>query len=126
MQEVLIDKVGFQGDGLSRDGIVVPLTLPGERVTVKSGKDCVELDEVLEASPDRVTPPCRHFAACGGCALQHWNMAAYSAWKREVVEAQLRRAGLETQVAAILTTPPASRRRVGLHARKAGKSVELG
>ena len=44
VQEVLIDKVGFQGDGLSRDGVVVPLTLPGERVTVRPGKERVELD----------------------------------------------------------------------------------
>lgn len=126
MQEVLIDKVGFQGDGLSREGVVVPLTLPGERVTVRPGKERPELAEVLAASPDRVTPPCRHFTACGGCAMQHWDMAAYSAWKREVVEVQLRHAGLETEVAPILTTPPASRRRVGLHARKVGKSVEIG
>ena len=126
MQEVLIDKVGFQGDGLTRDGVVVPLTLPGERVSVRQGKERVELAELLEASPDRVAPPCRHFTACGGCALQHWDMKAYSAWKREVVEAQLRRAGLETEIAPVLTTPPASRRRVGLHARKVGKAVEIG
>jgi 23S rRNA (uracil1939-C5)-methyltransferase len=126
VQDVLIDKVGFQGDGLTRDGVVVPLTLPGERVSVRPGKERVELAEVLEASPDRVAPPCRHFTACGGCALQHWDMKAYSAWKREVVEAQLRRAGLETEIAPILTTPPASRRRVGLHARKAGRAVEIG
>ncbi len=126
MQDVLIDKVGFQGDGLTRDGVVVPLTLPGERVSVRQGKERVELAELLEASPDRVAPPCRHFTACGGCALQHWDMKAYSAWKREVVEAQLRRAGLETEIAPVLTTPPASRRRVGLHARKVGKAVEIG
>jgi 23S rRNA (uracil1939-C5)-methyltransferase len=126
VQDVLIEKVGFQGDGLTREGLIVPMTLPGERVTVRPGNDRVELVEVLEPSTDRVTPPCRHFTACGGCAMQHWDMTAYGAWKREVVEAQLRRAGLETEVAPILTTPPASRRRVGLHVRKVGKSVEIG
>lgn len=124
--EASIEKVGFQGDGLTAGGLAVPLTLPGERVQARQGKDRAELVEVIEASPDRVVAPCRHFSACGGCALQHWDMAAYSAWKREVVEAQLRRAGLETEVAPILTTPPASRRRVGLHARKQGRSVEIG
>ncbi len=124
--EAYIDKVGFQGDGLTAGGLVVPLTLPGERVRVRHGKDRLELVEVIDASPDRVAAPCRHFSACGGCALQHWDMAAYGAWKREVVEIQLARAGLVTEVMPILTTPPASRRRVGLHARKAGKTIELG
>ncbi len=121
--EADIDKVGFQGDGLTRDGRVIPLTLPGERVRAvasrdKDGKERVEVLEILSSSPRRVVPPCRHFAACGGCALQHWEMEAYGAWKREVVEVQLLRAGLETDVAPILMTPVASRRRVGLHARK--------
>ena len=123
--EALIDKVGFQGDGITAGGLIVPLTLPGETVRVrtakdKDGKPRNELVEILDASPDRVTPPCPHFSTCGGCALQHWEMGGYSAWKREVVEVQLKRAGLETEVAPILTTPPASRRRVGLHARKSG------
>jgi len=118
-----IDKVGFQGDGLTKDGRAVPLTLPGERARAavirdKDGKERIEVLEILTPSPERVTPPCRHFAACGGCALQHWDMAAYGDWKRDIVDVQLRRAGLETEVAPILITPPGSRRRVGLHARK--------
>ncbi len=133
--EVDIDKVGFQGDGLTADGVVVAMTLPGERVRVathrdKDGKERTDIVEILKASSDRVTPPCRHFATCGGCALQHWDLEAYGAWKREVVEVQLTRAGLETEVAPILMTPPASRRRVGLHARKVSLKkdapVELG
>src|SRR5690242_15250825 len=106
--EALISKVGFQGDGLTAGGLVVPLTLPGERVRVRQGKDKLELVEVLEASPDRVVPPCAHFSACGGCALQHWDIPAYSAWKRDTVGNLLQRAGLETELAPILTTPPAS------------------
>jgi 23S rRNA (uracil1939-C5)-methyltransferase len=127
--EALIEKVGFQGDGMTAGGLVVPLTLPGERVRVRQGKageGRLELAEVLEASPDRVTPPCIHFTACGGCALQHWDISAYSEWKRGVVGNLLQRAGLETELAPILTTPPQSRRRVGLHARKIGKQIELG
>jgi len=124
--ELDIVRMGFQGDGMSADGQAVPLSLPGERVRVKKGKERLELIDVIEASPQRVTPPCPHFSACGGCALQHWDVAAYSAWKRDVVIAQLRRAGLEAEVGPIFTVPPASRRRVGLHARKAGKAVLLG
>ena len=124
--EAHIDKVGFQGDGITAGGLIVPLSLPGERVVVRQGKERPELVEVLEASPQRVAPPCPHFSACGGCTLQHWDMAAYSAWKHDMVAIQLQRGGLETQVAPIFTTPPHSRRRVGLHARKQGKTVQLG
>ncbi len=124
--EAVIEKVGFQGDGLTAQGVPVPLTLPGERVRLRKGKERAELIEVLEPSPQRVIPPCKHFSVCGGCALQHWDMAAYSAWKQEIVAAQLSRSGLDTEVMPILTTPPGSRRRVGLHARKAGKAVEIG
>ena len=45
--------------------------MPGEkvqgRVVVDKGSWArVELTEVVEASPQRVAPPCPHFAACGG------------------------------------------------------------
>ena len=124
--ETVIGKVGFQGDGIGAGGEIVPLTLPGERVRVRPGKERLELVEVLEPSPERIAPPCPHFAACGGCTLQHWEMSAYSAWKRDMVQVLLGRAGLEVEVAPILTTPPHSRRRVGLHARKQGKLIDLG
>ena len=130
--ETIIDKVGFQGDGITLEGQIVPLTLPGERVLVRPGKantsdkNHLELVDILQVSPERVAPVCAHFAACGGCSLQHWDLAAYSAWKRDMVQVLLGRAGLEVAVAPILTTPPHSRRRVGLHARRQGKQVELG
>lgn len=124
--ELDIARVGFQGDGLSPDGQPVPLSLPGERVRVRRGKDRLELLEVVTASDQRVAPPCPHFSACGGCTLQHWALEDYSAWKRDVVVAQLRRAGLDTEVGDIFTVAPHTRRRVGLHARKVGKSVQLG
>ena len=65
-----IARVGFQGDGLSADGHIVPLTLPGERVRVRvrEGGGQAELLDILSPSPQRVTPPCPHYAACGGCA----------------------------------------------------------
>jgi 23S rRNA (uracil1939-C5)-methyltransferase len=129
--EAVIEKVGHQGDGLTADGRPVPLSLPGERVRARSiedrsGKRHNRLLEVLEASPQRVAPPCPHFERCGGCALQHWDMNAYSAWKREIVQTTLERAGFAVTCAPILTSPPHSRRRVGLHARRQGKTVEIG
>ncbi|WAC49041.1 class I SAM-dependent RNA methyltransferase [Asticcacaulis sp. SL142] len=130
-QSLSITSLGFQGDGISAEGIFVPLTLPGEVVQADVHKDRADLLDIITASPDRTDPVCRHFSRCGGCALQHWEINAYSAWKRDLVISLLSKAGLETQIDPILTTPPHSRRRVGLHAKringpKGAFRVELG
>jgi len=66
------------GEGIIRDGktAFVGGALPGEvirfrRLRRHRGHDDGELLEVITASPDRVSPRCRHFGVCGGCALQH-------------------------------------------------------
>lgn len=52
---------------------------------------------VLEPSPDRVVPACRHFGDCGGCSWQHLSYPAQLAAKKSILEDSLRRLGkLET------------------------------
>jgi tRNA/tmRNA/rRNA uracil-C5-methylase (TrmA/RlmC/RlmD family) len=80
--------------------------LPGERVraritdvTAKFAR--ADTVEVLEASPDRVEPPCPHArpGGCGGCDWQHATLPAQRALKAVVVAQQLRRiAGIEREV----------------------------
>ncbi|MBW8860546.1 MAG: RNA methyltransferase, partial [Caulobacter sp.] len=125
MRELRIQAVGAQGDGIA-EGSFVPLTLPGERVTAEMNGNRGELVEVLEPSSDRVLPPCPHFGVCGGCAFQHWDAAPYLEWKREQVRFQLAREGLETEVLPTFASPPASRRRVALHARGGKGGARLG
>ena len=77
--------------------------LPGERVLarvteVTSRFARAEAIEVLEASADRVEPPCpnAHPGGCGGCDWQHASLPAQRALKAAVIAQQLRRvAGLE-------------------------------
>ncbi|EJL21345.1 SAM-dependent methyltransferase, tRNA(uracil-5)-methyltransferase [Caulobacter sp. AP07] len=125
MRELRIEAVGAQGDGLAQ-GAFIPLTLPGERVTAQMSGSRGELIDVLEASADRVTPPCPHFGVCGGCALQHWAIEPYLDWKREQIRIQLGREGLETEILPTFASPPASRRRMALHARGGKGGVKLG
>jgi 23S rRNA (uracil1939-C5)-methyltransferase len=65
-----------------------------------------------------VTPPCRHFGTCGGCALQHLASETYRAGKRALVVDALARQRLDIGcVADLVSVPPASRRiaRFGAH-----------
>ena len=125
MRELRIEAVGAQGDGLAQ-GAFIPLTLPGELVTAQMSGSRGELIDVLEPSADRVTPPCPHFGVCGGCALQHWDVQPYLDWKREQIRIQLSREGLEAEILPTFASPPASRRRVALHARGGKGGARLG
>ena len=72
--------------------------LPGERVRFRRRSfhkqhDEAELIEILEASPQRVTPRCAHFGVCGGCALQHLAPDAQLAAKQKELAENLARIG---------------------------------
>jgi 23S rRNA (uracil1939-C5)-methyltransferase len=113
--------VGAQGDGLVEGGGFVPFTLPGEQVRAAFAGERGELLDMLQPSAERVEPPCPHFFACGGCALQHWDHAPYLAWKVEQVRLALARERLECEMLAPYAAPPWSRRRFALHARRGAR-----
>jgi 23S rRNA (uracil1939-C5)-methyltransferase len=80
--------------------IFVPYALPGETVRVEITDDrgryaFARVDEVLEPSPDRVTPPCPYFGptGCGGCQWQHIDYPVQLHFKAEIVADQLTRIG---------------------------------
>lgn len=129
-ERLRIERVGAQGDGLavSETGrrLFAPLTLPGEVIEAAPAGDRIEDFALVEASADRVTPPCPYFGACGGCALQHWASAPYTAWKTDLIREALAREGVESELLPAFTVAPGTRRRVALHARKRGRDVVLG
>ena len=115
-------------DGTAR--LHVPRTLPGETVHLQPlpGGSRARLLDIVQPSPDRVVPPCPHFQqGCGGCALQHWDEAAYAAWKRGLVVAALERAGFaQPPVSALHRAAPATRRRMDFAAERSQDGVALG
>ena len=51
------------------------------------------LQEILVASPDRVSPVCEYFGVCGGCSLQHLDITAQRKAKEKVLLDNLQRIG---------------------------------
>jgi 23S rRNA (uracil1939-C5)-methyltransferase len=127
--ELSVEAIGQRGDGIATlDGrrIFVPLTAPGDRVRAEVDGERAKVLELLEASPRRVAAPCAHFGDCGGCTLQHVEMAWQLDWKRGLVRTALARAGVEAEVLPTQPIPPGRRRRATLAARRAGKRLLLG
>jgi 23S rRNA (uracil1939-C5)-methyltransferase len=78
--------------------VFVPFALPGETVRVrvieqKRGHMRTELVEVLVPSPERITPKCKHFGVCGGCAYQQLSYQAQLQVKTDILRDQLMRIG---------------------------------
>lgn len=121
--EFTIDSVGGEGDGVAAGPVFVPFTLPGERVRAQGAGERRDLMEILEASPERVEPVCRHFHTCGGCALQHWAHEPYLAWKVERLVGTLAKQRIETEILPAYAAGPGTRRRVALHARKGNREA---
>jgi 23S rRNA (uracil1939-C5)-methyltransferase len=119
------------------DGMVcfVPLTAPGDRARIRITERKKrflrgEIAELLEASKERVEPPCPVYRRCGGCQWQH---IAYSAQleakKTHLRETLARMAHVHVQVPDLIPSPRTygyrrsarikidKQRRIGFHRR---------
>ncbi len=96
-----IENAAFRGKGVAKvDGLAVFVygTAPGDVVKariIKKKKNYREakLLEVLEPSPDRITPKCQHANVCGGCSWQHVPYAKQLEYKGQQVADHIQRLG---------------------------------
>lgn len=123
---LVITNMGGEGEGATAVDplgrrVYTPLTLPGETIRAQVSGDRGRLVEIMSRSPDRTSPVCPHFGACGGCALQHWRSEPYLAWKVDRLRQTLARERIETEFLEPFAARPGSRRRITLHARRGSR-----
>src|SRR5215213_1278571 len=101
-QEITLTTLAYGGDAMGRleDGraVFVPFGLPGERVRVRLTEEKrnfarAELLKILESSPHRILPRCKHFGVCGGCHYQNLPYEEQLEAKTEILRDQLLRIG---------------------------------
>jgi 23S rRNA (uracil1939-C5)-methyltransferase len=90
---VELGEMTVDGDVTARlpDGrtVLVEFGIPGERVELRppAGADRrAAIDRIVTPARSRVTPRCRHFGPCGGCAWQHIAYEEQLALKRRMCE----------------------------------------
>ncbi|MFN1833767.1 23S rRNA (uracil(1939)-C(5))-methyltransferase RlmD [Balneola sp. MJW-20] len=105
--ELEIESAAFKGKGVGKfEGMAVFVhgTAPGDKVKArvfkKKKKFCeAKLLEILEPSPDRIEPKCRHAKVCGGCSWQHLPYDKQVQYKGEQVrDHMVRIGGLEPSI----------------------------
>jgi len=126
-----IERLGHLGHGITtgpQGPLYVPGVLPGEVVEGDPVGDRLENVRIVTPSAQRVKPPCGHARACGGCQLQHASDDFVAGWKRDVVRTALSAQGLSPDVvrAEVRTSPPRSRRRATLAARRTKGGALIG
>jgi 23S rRNA (uracil1939-C5)-methyltransferase len=156
--EITLTTLTYGGDAMGRlpDGraVFVSFGLPGERVRVRLTEEKQnfargELAEIIQPSPDRITPRCKHFysplppreplplrsrgashgsgvrAACGGCHYQNLPYQKQLEAKSEILRDQLTRIGKirNPPVAPMMASPSEwnYRNHVQFHLTEEGK-----
>lgn len=113
-----IVRIAAKGDGVAEDGSHHSGAVTG---------DIVLANGTLERGPQFQTPPCRHFGKCGGCALQNADETALAQFVTQRVLHGARGQGVEPQdTLPTHLSPPKSRRRASLHAKRLGKGAVIG
>jgi 23S rRNA (uracil1939-C5)-methyltransferase len=132
--DLKLEKLIYGGDAMGRldDGraVFIPFGLPGEQVRVRLTEEKRnfargELVEILNASPLREVPRCKHFGVCGGCHYQHVPYEEQLNAKTEILRDQLTRIGkIENPPVQKMVASPSQwnyRNHVQFHLTKEGR-----
>ena len=132
-REIQVEHRVAGGDGFARlrDGraAFIPGAVPGDKITPKSfedKRDYVRIPtwDLVEASPDRVTPACRYFGSCGGCDWMSQRLTAQLRSKVLILRETLQRVAKISEMPEIETVASEGlgyRRRTRLHVDAYGK-----
>ena len=121
-----IERLGHLGDGIATGPVFVPRALPDEVVDGEVVEGVLAAPKIVTPSEHRVKAPCRHYNACGGCAVQHADDAFVANWKLTVVRTAVAAQGMEAKIRGIETSPPNARRRAKLSGRRTKKGAIVG
>lgn len=127
-----IDSIAAGGEGVGRldDGRVVFVhrTAPGDLAEIRLIHEQKRwargrVLRILEPSPERREAPCRFYAECGGCTLEHITYEAQLRAKARIVsDAMTRIGGISTDPPRIVASPEVQRyrNRVSFALRRSG------
>lgn len=125
-QILFAQDLGARGDAILPGPVYAPGLLPGEEARLEIRGERGRVLERLSDAPERVSPFCMVADQCGGCALQHFENAAYRGWKRDLAVTALARAGVRADVADLIDAHGEGRRRITLHAQRFGRKLVFG
>lgn len=111
--ELTIEGMDRKGRGTGKVGTrtaVVPFGAPGEQVVTtlvkRDGSELkLKIDQLLVASPHRVTPKCSFAGKCGGCAWQQFDYSYQLELKRGFINASLEEAGISSRIENVIASP---------------------
>ncbi|MBN9412408.1 MAG: class I SAM-dependent RNA methyltransferase [Candidatus Paracaedimonas acanthamoebae] len=124
-------KLDDRGYGIAqsenRETLIVPYSLPGEKVEIEKVQDRWCVKKIEEVSSERIAPPCPYYETCGGCVLQHMSSSAYADYKMKRLSQAMERHGvLRSSMDPLVILEPHLRRRAIFHALKTASETLIG